>query len=99
MYDNSGGKIKLLATVSAILMIIGCIIGGIALIAASAMDGFFSFLGILVIVVGSLISWISSWVLYGFGELIESITVIKNSITTEKTEKITETVDDELPEL
>jgi len=32
--------------------------------------------GILYMVVGSLISWISSWFLYGFGELIENTAII-----------------------
>ncbi len=96
MYDNIGEKIKLLAKVSAILMTIGCIIGGIALIAT--MDGFFVFLGILVIVVGSLISWVSSWVLYGFGELVENSASLKQIAKSSEAPAV-DIKDDELPEL
>jgi len=98
MYDNIGEKIKLLAKVSAILMTIGCIIGGIALIVATGMDGFFVFLGILVIVVGSLISWLSSWVLYGFGELVENSASLKQIAKSSEAPAV-DIKDDELPEL
>ena len=78
MFDNIGGKIKTLAKVICwagigfsiffgLLVFIGC---------ALSESGFFDvvigfFLGILLIIIGSLASWIGSFFLYGFGELIE----------------------------
>ena len=80
MYNNIGAKIKVLAQVIAWVGIIGCVITGFALIAqgadmrygGEALIG----AGIGVLIGGSLISWISSWLLYGFGELIVKTTEI-----------------------
>ena len=67
MYDYIGSKIKGLAQAMAFIGIFSSVIGGIVLI----IKGFFGY-GLLTIVVGALISWISTWLLYGFGELIET---------------------------
>ena len=67
MFDNIGGKIKVLAVV---VTIIGCIVSfvfGIILFVEGEVG-----MGFLVIIMGGLLSWVSSFVLYGFGELIES---------------------------
>jgi hypothetical protein len=74
MYNNIGKKIKGLAVFFAWLGMIGSIIYGIIITiqgvnyGSDAMAG----LGLLLMVAGSVISWLSSWVLYGFGELIEN---------------------------
>ncbi len=67
MYENIGGKIKGLAKGTAILGIIGSIIGGIAFITEELV-----LIGIFVLVFGSLGAWMSTWLIYGFGELIET---------------------------
>lgn len=36
--------------------------------------------GIAVMVVGFLLSWISTWLLYGFGELIDKVTDIEDNM-------------------
>ena len=67
MFDNIGGKIKVLA---AVVTILGCIVSfvfGIILFVEREFG-----MGFLVIIMGGLLSWVSSFVLYGFGELIES---------------------------
>ena len=69
MFDNIGGKIKTLAKVVCWIGIIACIITGIVLI---AMDEDSILVGILTAVVGPLLSWVSSFVLYGFGQLVEN---------------------------
>ena len=69
MFDNIGGKIKTLAKVVCWIGIIACIITGIVLMATGE-DSIL--VGILTAVVGSLLSWVSSFVLYGFGQLVEN---------------------------
>lgn len=69
MFDNIGGKIKTLAKVVCWIGIIACIITGIVLMAT---DEDLILVGILTVVVGSLLSWVSSFILYGFGQLVEN---------------------------
>lgn len=70
MFDNISDKMKSAATALAVLGIIGSIIVGIVMIAESPL------VGLLVIVIGSLSSWVSSFTLYGFGQLIENTDII-----------------------
>jgi hypothetical protein len=80
MYTNIGGKIKLLAKVWAWLGIIasvGLAIAQLVMINHAPTGGMaeeISLMSILtavgIVVAGTLISWVSSWALYGFGELI-----------------------------
>ena len=73
MFDNIGGKIKTLASVIVWLGIIGSVIIGIILM-ATAEELFF--VGIIIAIVGSISSWIGSFLLYGFGELVENSAII-----------------------
>ena len=68
MFNNIGGKIKGLAQFIAWVGIILSFISGIDVI--SSYSNFVG--GLLVIVIGSILSWIGSFVLYGFGQLIEN---------------------------
>jgi len=68
MYDNIGGKIKVLAKVTFIVEAIAAVITGIALMAS---DEDMIPVGLLVMVVGPIVAWVSSWLLYGFGELVD----------------------------
>ena len=81
MFDNIGGKIKALAKVFCWLGIIASIISGAAIIVQASQQRYNSGVGILygvlIIVGGSLISWISSFFTYGFGQLIENTDRIK----------------------
>ena len=70
MFDNIGSKIKALAKVVCWIGIIGSIIAGIAMIATMGSVGVLS--GLLTIVLGALISWVGSFVLFGFGEMVEN---------------------------
>ncbi len=79
MYANVGGKIKGLAKVMAWVGIIASIILGISTMVMAgqsyyAMPGILS--GLVIMVLGSLGAWISSWVLYGFGEVVEKVSEI-----------------------
>lgn len=82
MFDNIGGKIKGLARFICIGGIIVFAIFGIVIIAGGAksrMGGATVISGLLTMVFGGVLSWISSLGLYGFGELIEKTTEIANN--------------------
>ena len=91
MFDNIGGKIKTVAATIAWLGIIGSIIIGIIII-AEANDSYYpsateTLRGWLVIIVGSLSSWVSSFTLYGFGQLIENTDIISSKYITNASDK------------
>ena len=84
LYSNIGRKIKILAKVIAFMGTIGCIICGCI----------FAFLKILslslfCIIGGPLLSWISSFTLYGFGVLVENSEKSVNSKQKTKNDKAT----------
>jgi energy-coupling factor transporter transmembrane protein EcfT len=85
MYKNIGSKIKLLAKILACIGIVLSISGGILMIInAETYYGDYDkvrlWSGIAIIVLGSLFSWLSSWFMYGFGELIETnVEIVKNT--------------------
>ena len=66
MYNNVGGKLKKLATV--LFVIEACILAIYGVILLSNSEK----LGIIILLVGPIIAWISSWVLYAFGELVDA---------------------------
>ena len=66
MFDNIGGKIKVLAQIICWAGILASFIGGIAICSVAGP------VGIVVMVGGSLISYISAMRTYGFGQLIEN---------------------------
>ncbi len=66
MFDNIGGKIKTLATVVTIIGIVASVIAGLYFMIEEEFG-----LGLVIIIVGALSSWIGSFLLYGYGELIE----------------------------
>lgn len=73
MYDNIGKKIKILAQVFCIIEAIGAAIASIALM----VDDEDSIpIGLLILIVGPFVAWVSSWLLYGFGELIDKTSEI-----------------------
>ena len=67
MFENIGGKIKTLATTITWVGIIGFVILGILIMDTSSIAA-----GLLIALFGSLLSWISSWLLYALGELVEN---------------------------
>ena len=74
-YDNIGEKIKSWAKWIAIVEAVLSVIGGI-LVMVNEIDiiGADSsvFMGPLLMISGPMIAWVSSWLLYGFGELIST---------------------------
>jgi len=78
MYDNIGGKIKGLAKVIAVLGIIAAIVTGFALMTIN--EDVFFVIGLVITVLGSIVAWISCFVLYGFGELVDKACNIERNI-------------------
>ena len=66
MYNNIGEKIKGLAQGNFFVEAGGAIISGLALIFNENWWGIFIILG------GPIVAWVSSWLLYGFGQLISN---------------------------
>ena len=75
MFNNVGGKIKTTSEVMAFIGIGGSILAGIYLLGLDEI-----FLGIILITVVPIIMWLSSLVLYGFGQLIENTDEITNRL-------------------
>lgn len=78
MYENIGRKIKGLAIGLFVLGAAASILMGIYIMFFDAGNGNSNLavnmiISILVMVIGCLVSWVSSWVLYGFGELIDTV--------------------------
>ena len=84
MFDNIGSKIKGLAIASTVIGIFASLVIGGLLIES---------IGILVIILGCIFSWIASLTLYGFGHLIEKVDIIANA-----QEKQHSTKENDLPE-
>ena len=74
MYENIGKKIKCAAKVAAAIIAIASIVVGICLMVDWSDD--VSWYGLGLLIVGPLNAWLSSWMLYGFGEIIDHLATI-----------------------
>ena len=85
-YDNIGSKIKGWAIWIFLGEALAAVIAGIALIAE---DADMALVGFLLIFLGPIVAWVSSWLLYGYGQLIENSDIIAEEFkrTNEKHEK------------
>ena len=81
MFDNIGGKIKNLAQVLCWIGIIVSVICAIALWTQNSYRNQTVALGFGVLIGGALSSWIGSFFVYGFGELIEE-TMLTRQVNT-----------------
>lgn len=68
MYKNIGKKIKGMA----IAMFVIEAIGGIATGIAMGMSGGDTFVATVITVTSPFVAWVSSWITYGFGELVDN---------------------------
>ena len=76
MYENIGSKIKGLAKATFIVESIAAVITSITLMAT---DSDMILVGLLAMVGGPIVAWVSSWILYGFGELIDKVCDIERN--------------------
>ena len=82
MFNNIGSKIKMVAKVECWIGILSSFVTGISLISK---DEDFGFIGFLVIVIGSLTSWLGSFLIYGFGQLVENSDILAGRTSEEDT--------------
>ena len=68
IYDEIGKKVKTLAKVTCIVEAVLSVISGFIMIAT---DEEYILVGLIAMVVGPIVAWVSSWVLYAFGELVD----------------------------
>lgn len=82
MFDNIGGKIQAWARFCCGLGVTLSVSGFLVLLVAAATleEPIFVLFAFLVGIVGSLVSWISSFTLYGFGRLVENSDRIASSL-------------------
>ena len=66
LYENIGEKIKNLAKWIFVIEAISAVIGGLLVLFE---EEFLA--GIILIIVGPVVAWVSTWLLYAFGELVE----------------------------
>jgi hypothetical protein len=76
MFDNIGRKIMMLAKIVCWIGIIGGAISGLVLLCISDGDELFIWLGLALMFVSPLLSWIGSWFLYSWGELCDNVSDI-----------------------
>ena len=84
MFSNIGKKIKTVAKVEFYLLTASSIIGGLYVIfnfGSMLGTGTAILLGILIMLVGALLAWVSSFMLYGYGELVDNTTAIRNALS------------------
>lgn len=74
MYDNIGGKIKGLAKATFIVEAIASVITGIVLWIVTE-----ELWCALILFCGPIVAWVSSWLLYGFGEIIDKLCDIEQN--------------------
>ncbi len=68
MYDNIGKKIKMLTRIATIISIVAVIIVGLILVEDNPA------LGLVLIFLCPVVCWVSSFFMYGFGELVDKVT-------------------------
>ena len=73
MYDNIGEKLKGLAKIIFVIETIAMIITALVLMAI--LNAFVW--GLLLLVCGPLFAWVSSWMLYAFGQLVDDVSIIR----------------------
>ncbi|MBQ6849008.1 MAG: hypothetical protein IJN76_03015 [Clostridia bacterium] len=76
MYTNIGGKIKALAIAVFVVGLFGSVLLGVGLMVTdeNALP-----VGITMLLVGPVMAFFSSWLVYGFGELIDQASAIERN--------------------
>lgn len=87
MFENIGGKIKMVARIGCWLGIIASVVIAIVLWANNSYYYPTTGTGLIVLVGGSLASWLGSLFTYGIGDLIENVSVLANIAAKKELEK------------
>lgn len=91
MYNNIGGKIKGLANIIGYGGVFIFALVGIALFMGFNADPIFedfAFIVPIIAIIGCLLSWLSGFFVYGFGELIDQTKEINQKLFKDENEKI-----------
>ena len=91
MYKNIGKKIKNLAKISFLVEAISAVISGIILCVNNTDE---IWIGLLVLFVGPIVAWVSSWLLYGYGELIDKTCDIEFNTRNDKRKTATQQIEE-----
>ena len=78
MYDNIGKKIKNFAIWCFVGESVASVIGAISFLATQSDDDYV-IPAVIALFLGPIIAFISSWFVYGFGEIIEKLTEIERN--------------------
>ena len=87
MFENIGRKIKMVARIGCWLGIIASVVIAIVLWANNSYYYPTTGTGLIVLIGGSLASWLGSLFTYGMGDLIENISVLANIAAKKELEK------------
>ena len=74
MYDNIGGKLKALAKIQFLILTVASATVGIVMLVSEMALGLLFLFGVPVV------AWVASWLLYGFGELVEKVCHIEGKL-------------------
>ena len=77
MFNNISGKLKVWAIITVIIGNISAIISGVSLISQG--EGF-GIIGIVIMFAGILSSWLTAWILFGLGDLIDTTDAIYSKV-------------------
>lgn len=82
LWSNVGKKLKIAVQAFFVLMVIGCIVGGIVLIAEGSRYDMESLTiyGVVLILFGPIVFLIMLWGLYAFGQLVDDVAAIKSQL-------------------
>ena len=82
LYENIGGKIKNWAKWMFIFEAIGAVIAGLVLLFT---DEDLILYGLLTAICGPIVAYVSSWILYAFGQLVEDVERVRKNIVQDET--------------
>ena len=83
MYNNIGDKIKTVAkTVGIVGMVFSLIVGFFICVALGELIGGAGvIIGLAIMVGGSIVSWMSTWLLYSWGDIVDNVQQINETLT------------------
>lgn len=98
LFNNIGKKIKALAVKSFVILSLAAAITGIVLLAVEGNQDLILIIGLLLIFAAPIVILISSWLLYGFGEIVDKTCDIERN-TRCRANIADIDINDELPEI
>lgn len=95
LWSNVGKKLKIAVQAFFVLMVIGCIAGGIVLIAEGSRYDVESLTiyGVVLILFGPIVFLIMLWGLYAFGQLVDDVAAIKSQLVPDDNAKVSFTAE------